>query len=306
MSNTRSAINKKAKEASHKSPATMPVLTRPALNSSNPHLLSWPPTQLRIRPAATVGPDDGDDEDSDIPILEREHDFGLYMDEEPLTYFLTPAPDHDDDGDLAMTMDFDAGIGASADAVDEVRSVSPSSLDGGSSRFRSPFRPPTPPRSPPGTTTDEDDDDDDYDEDDDDDDHEQYIRLGPTHGLPIPPFALKKRKGATRHARLASSASLQLPFPSSSSPRGRAPGRFGPGRGAATATATVTAPPPQRRRLSPRSWRQPSPDVWSIEEEPEREACELAAADAAGKTAVMDKPVKAKKRVRFVLPVKED
>ncbi|KLU92306.1 hypothetical protein MAPG_11252 [Magnaporthiopsis poae ATCC 64411] len=115
MSNTRSAINKKAKDASHKSPATMPVLTRPALNSSNPHLLSWPPTQLRIRPAAMAGPDDGDDEDSD-----------------------------------------------------------------------------------------------------------------------------------------------------------------------------------------------PSPDVWSIEEEPEREACELAAADAAGKAAVMDKPVKAKKKVRFVLPVKED
>ncbi|KAL8364534.1 hypothetical protein RB595_003694 [Gaeumannomyces hyphopodioides] len=323
MSNARSSKNSAHKNASQKTTATMPVLTRPPFDN-NQRLLSWPPTRLRLRPTM-VGPDD---DDSDIPILEREQDFGLYMDEEPITYFLTPAPDDGDgDGDLSM-MDFDAGIGSSPDAADEVRSVSPSSLDGGSirrggDRFprSGPFRPPTPPRSPPGTplvadsTTDEDDD---YD----DDDHEDYIRLGPNHGLPAPPFtlrdfaALKVRKGS-RHAAAASnnkpsSPALLLPSPSppasplSSSPRGRAPGRFGPGR--AGGAVAATAP---RRRLSPRSWRQPSPDVWSIDEEPEREACEQQAAAAAankkgGKPGASDKPAKTKKRVRFVLPVKEE
>ncbi|KAL8398669.1 hypothetical protein RB596_005994 [Gaeumannomyces avenae] len=342
MSNTRLSTNSARKNASQKTTATMPVLTRPPFDN-NQRLLSWPPTQLRLRPTM-VGPDD---DDSDVPILEREQDFGLYMDEEPLTYFLTPAPDDGDgDGDLAM-MDFDAGIGSSPDAADEVRSVSPSSLDGGSIRRGGdkflprggPFRPPTPPRSPPGTPLIADSTTDESDDYDDDDDHEDYIRLGPNHGLPAPPFTLRdfaalKMRKSSRHAAAAtnnnrnnnnnnnsnnnkpsSPASSLRPIPSppasplSSSPRGRAPGRFGPGRAGGAVAAAVP-----RRRLSPRSWRQPSPDVWSIDEEPEREACEQQAAIAAAAAAAdkkgggpgaVDRSAKAKKRVRFVLPAKE-
>lgn len=55
-------------------------------------------------------------------------------------------------------------------------------------------------------------------------------------------------------------------------------------------------------RLSPRAWREPSPDVWSIEEEEEAEISDMD----------LDAPVKERKgkgkgkRVRFALPVRED
>jgi hypothetical protein len=69
-------------------------------------------------------------------------------------------------------------------------------------------------------------------------------------------------------------------------------------------------------RLSPYAWREPSPDVWSIEEEPENELhsemegssfIEEGVAGVDGKTRAVDIPAaKPKKKVRFVLPAVED
>ncbi|ROW08927.1 hypothetical protein VMCG_02889 [Cytospora schulzeri] len=58
-------------------------------------------------------------------------------------------------------------------------------------------------------------------------------------------------------------------------------------------------------RLSPRAWREPSPDVWSIEEEPEEDLMmrEVGVEDVYAKKT---EGRKAWKRVRFVLPVTEE
>ncbi|CAN8095140.1 unnamed protein product [Discula destructiva] len=57
-------------------------------------------------------------------------------------------------------------------------------------------------------------------------------------------------------------------------------------------------------RLSPRAWREPSPDVWSIEEEDEAEISEMDL-DAPAKGSRRERRGKGKK-VRFALPVRED
>lgn len=57
-------------------------------------------------------------------------------------------------------------------------------------------------------------------------------------------------------------------------------------------------------RLSPRAWREPSPDVWSIEEEPEQESMSEVVTDVV--PVKKDGGGKAWKRVRFVLPVTEE
>lgn len=55
-------------------------------------------------------------------------------------------------------------------------------------------------------------------------------------------------------------------------------------------------------RLSPRAWREPSPDVWSIEEDVEGEVLSEIEMDAQEK-----RPSKGKgKRVRFALSIKEE
>jgi hypothetical protein len=68
-------------------------------------------------------------------------------------------------------------------------------------------------------------------------------------------------------------------------------------------------------RRSPHAWREPSPDVWSIEEETEETPSDNGIGDSGyvgdaidfdkmmGIDAVAAKP---KKRVRFVLPAEED
>lgn len=232
-----------------------------SIQHSNAMSSSWPPTQLHLRDIMTP------DYDNDIPILERNLDF---IDDDPLTYFLTPTKEEDD-----PMMDFDAGIDGSS--ADMIRSVSPSQLDGGkksnassSSNNTSPFaRPPTPPRSPPalGESTDE----------EMDDDEDDYVRLGSrSHALlPLSLSDFSKEQALLRTASF--------------------PGRSQRGR-RATYTANSS-----RRRLSPRSWREPSPDVWSIAEEPEDSGA-LKAAEDKKKVAAEGKP---KKRVRFVLPTEE-
>lgn len=236
---------------------------RPSPHRNNPYSntmgSSWPPTQLRLRDIIVTP-----DHDSDVPILERNMDF---IDDDPLTYFLTPTKEEDD-----PMMDFDAGIdGPSADMI---RSVSPSQLDGGkkNSGGGSTFaRPPSPPRSPPalGESTDEEMEDED----------EEYVRLRPNQGLLLP---LSLGDFFKEQALLRTAS-----FPGSKAQRGRK----------AIYTANSS-----RRRLSPRSWREPSPDVWSIAEEPEDVAA-LKAAESKKKAEVNGKP---KKRVRFALPVEEE
>ena len=278
---------------------------------------------MRLPNSLEHGGGDKMDEDGDLSLI----------DDDPLTYFLTPAPafdDDDDDQDAAMMdFDFDAGIEDAKHPPQIVRSVSPSSLDG---LALPPPRPPTPPRSPPArlspdpeSTTDEDDD-------------EEYIRFGTgrLHTLGIPftlrDFAtLKARKAAKSKAAAAVATTTSLvppPSPPSAlhaptaiSARGRPAARFGSsplgprygGGGGGTARGRPRSFPSRRR--SPRAWREPSPDVWSIEEETEedvnsemdrRAAAEEATVDTTDKNTPEVVTVKPKKKVRFVLPVKED
>ncbi len=84
---------------------------------------SWPPTQVRIQNSI----------EHDDATLEEEPDLS-FIDDNPLTYFLTPAPllavDDEDDDNAMMDFDFDAGIEDAKHPPEIVRSVSPSSLDG--------------------------------------------------------------------------------------------------------------------------------------------------------------------------------
>ena len=98
---------------------------------------SWPPTQLLLLRSSSS--------------KEEPETLTKNIDEDPLTYFLTPTPQLRDDDVLDGAMlDFDAGIEDPKHTHDMVRSVSPSSLDGlskPSSRSRSPeldFDMPTP------------------------------------------------------------------------------------------------------------------------------------------------------------------
>lgn len=232
------------------------------------------------------------------------------IDEDPLTYFLTPAPLPDDVDDDSNIMDFDAGIEDSSHPREIVRSVSPSTLDG-LSRPKTRKASPEPELSD-GPTPDEDDD-------------EEYVRFRPNaFGLPfglgdltIDGIKLKPR-AATAPATtgtdfttdaLLSPSSFHIP-----AARGRTPAR-GHGRGR---TRSLSA-----RKRPQHLWREPSPDVWSIEEETEEElnsemSGSIAQSDAGDsgadkkaeelknkETNIEIPAAKPRKKVRFVLPVKE-
>ncbi len=205
-------------------------------------------------------------------IAEEDPDLS-FIDDDPLTYFLTPPPSGDDDDSAALIdFDFDAGIEDAKRPPPIVRSVSPSSLGGLS---LPPPRPPSPPRSPPAHLSP---DPESATDDDDDDDDEDYVRYGTGrfHAIGLPfglgDFAvLKARKAAKSKAAAESLQPPAIPAihgPVSSSSRGRPVvaqqrPRYGSPRGRSRGL-------PSRRR-SPHAWREPSPDVWSIEEEPEEE-----------------------------------
>ncbi|KAK0392087.1 hypothetical protein NLU13_1585 [Sarocladium strictum] len=234
---------------------------------------SWPPTQLRLLRSSSKGEPKRLHED---------------IDEDPLTYFLTPTPLLEDDEILDGTMmDFDAGIEDPHHAPDMVRSVSPSSLDGlskPSSRSRSPdfdFDMPTP---------------------DEDEDDEDYIRFVPggysSRFLSLPDFAIDGRRPRPRSPLFGRSTNMPASFPGPSSPpRGRvlhARGRLSPAR-------SVSA-----RGRPGHLWREPSPDVWSIEEETEEDMESVK--DEGGKVDKVGGSAgegKIKKKVRFVLPSEE-
>ncbi|KAL2133609.1 hypothetical protein VTI74DRAFT_2047 [Chaetomium olivicolor] len=236
------------------------------------------------------------------------------MDEDPLVYFLTPAPSsYPEDEGMDFDMDFDAGIEDSKHPPPIVRSISPSNLSGFG---RPPPRPPTPPKSP-GTPDLE------YDLSSTPDEHEEYDYMD--HSWPplgVNPLSLPRRmkekfKTHPKHDAFDADG-LVPPRTSSSSPRGRAASRLGP-KPVAAASSGVARTRRSRTmpsRLSPHAWREPSPDVWSIEEEAEEEeeegeemkhgqGSEIGGSGYVedGKVKAVDIPAaKPEKRVRFVLP----
>jgi hypothetical protein len=129
------------------------------------------------------------------------------------------------------------------------------------------------------------------------------------------PFSLKdfadiRAKSAGKSKGKAAAAGLLSPSSPVHSPsgRGRLSRRPGPRPlGAVDARGRTTRS--WSGRLSPHAWREPSPDVWSIEEETEEEVVnsEMGNSDTEGRTKAIDIPGagKVKKRVRFVLPVRE-
>lgn len=273
---------------------------------------SWPPTQVRLQSSS---------EQIDVPAEEHEQP----IDEDPLVYFLTPAPllqdDINEDSDM-MDFEFDAGIEGAKPRRDIVRSVSPSSLNG---LALPPPRPPTPPRSPPAqlfpdaeSATDE--------EEEVEDDGEDYFHPGSGRFLSLRvPFSLrdfgnmKAKKGAlaatvAKGPSQPSTSGRPRPAHTVSSPAVPPSSR----RGRPTAHSRGRSYSTPARRRSPRTWREPSPDVWSIEEETEEEVlsdagsgvmCEQELARERGKEesaqTMNNSPARPKKRVRFVLPVKE-
>ncbi|TFA99828.1 hypothetical protein CCMA1212_008072 [Trichoderma ghanense] len=252
-------------------------------------LESWPPTQLRLSPAMSIKkrPDAAAEP---RPLLED-------IDDNPLTYFLTPIPADDDNADIdemdlddVDLMDFDAGIEDASQPCEAVRSVSPSSLEG----LRKPdggARPASPEYDSDALTT-------------DDDDDEDYIRFSPSSPSssmlsPLRDLAVEGLRFRAKSPMFGLAndtflypGSMSVPAPSSSGRRGR-------GR---TNSRGSTRHHMQTRSLSARVrdnhlWREPSPDVWSIEEETEEELMSDAGVDG--------KAAKPKKKVRFVLPEKE-
>lgn len=208
------------------------------------------------------------------------------MEVDPLTYFLTPTPllqaDDDDDVDM-FDIDLDAGIEDTTKKNPPIiRSISPSSLG----LVKGPFRPPTPPRSSPSSPEP-------LISDDEDDDGEDYIRfgVGRLHALPfsLRDFASQKARRATK-ARDASLSPPGSPSSLSVSPSSR-------GRSRSSSAGRGRTPVPR----SPHSWREPSPDVWDIMEETEEDLV-----DEKVKKNEKKLPARPLKRVRFVLPVKEE
>jgi hypothetical protein len=240
---------------------------------------SWPPTQVRL--------------DASLPSEDNSLD---NIDDDPLTYFLTPAPILDAMGDIDM-MDFDAGIEDLNHPREIVRSVSPSSLNGLSRPHPREASPELSDGSAP-----------DYDD-------EEYIRFQPhTLGLPfnLRDFTIdgikmkpKSPAGPTVTAdALLSPSSFHVPTAQGrSQARGHVRGRV------RTASA---------RHRPQHLWREPSPDVWSIEEETEEEITSEMSGSVGVRSDFGDEmekihnhtletpAAKPKKKVRFVLPAREE
>lgn len=287
----------------------------PSLSNVGSRRESWPPTQVRlVRSGSNKSAEPR-------PLLED-------IDEDPLTYFLTPSVEEeinfDDDDDDAM--DFDAGIEVAGRPRDITRSVSPSTLDGLRKISR---RAPSP----------------DFDSDDltsDDDDGEDYIRFSPSP--PPPPSApVRTRSPNSLLSAMPRHSFGGFGFRSRSPVFGRSSDGFlspassfpAPSRPSASSTASVAAASlgaprgrstfASRRGRSPSSggasarvvrpghlWREPSADVWSIEEETEEELMMsemlgsiAVRSDGGEATARRPRPSKPFKKVRFVLPDQE-
>lgn len=261
----------------------MPSHQAGPLNYSRPD--SWPSAACRSPPV--LDEDVSTDEDEyDLPILKRN----------PLTYFLTPATPKDDE--LEFAFDFDAGIEDSTRPQEMVRSISPSTLDG-LKRYKPRARGKGKGKDRECAILD----------DDDDSEEEDYVRFGSPKGSPfsLPDFGIERPRPAGAASQSKTTEAMLSPAAFHvGSPRGRPVKRFSPPPRRAFPGRTRSFEL-QRRH----SWREPSPDVWSIDEEPEKETMSelgLSTHDLLDqeKTQPINIPAtKPKKRVRFVLPVKE-
>ncbi|KAG6355900.1 hypothetical protein INS49_015284 [Diaporthe citri] len=310
---------------------------------------SWPPTMMRLHPSIETEDTAMDiDPNHDELSLEDDDPINYFLTPTPL---LDDGDTDDDMDSMDLEMDmFNAGIEDPHHPQPTIRSISPSDLTGPSrppsalpKMLPLPIRSPTPPkarsnsRSPPSrnspealTPTTE--------HDDDDDDEEDYVRFTPSGTLA--PFSLyhnfasSKSKGASRKAAAAaqaraqrsldkndrvgmmmahgpstSSANLLLP-PDAFHPVGGAVHDWSSGRVAGLAPRT---PGPLERTTACRRERgEPSPDVWSIEEDPEAEMMSefgegSVEVDTLGHKSEAMTPGgdKAGKKVRFALPVTE-
>ncbi|KAK3177562.1 hypothetical protein K4F52_009658 [Lecanicillium sp. MT-2017a] len=255
----------------------MPVQSAPMASRRD----SWPPTQVRL---VRTGSNKGEPR----PLLDN-------IDQDPLTYFLTPeAGDDDDDfiSDSDDDMDYDAGIEDTGSPREIIRSVSPSSLEG----LRKPnARAASPDFDSDGLTS-------------DDDDTEDFVRFSPPpRGNALfsrPRDAAETFGFRSRSPVFGSTANGFLSPASFPGPAMRGRSAFSPPR------RSMLRNIPSRVRPG-RLWREPSPDVWSIEEETEEDLLSemenslTVKSDSGLNTArkPIDIPiVKPKKKVRFVLP----
>ncbi|TWU74299.1 hypothetical protein ED733_005536 [Metarhizium rileyi] len=240
---------------------------------------SWPPTQVRLTHSSSK-------RSEPRPLLED-------IDENPLTYFLTPTPDNNDDIDHFNVEDilFDAGIEDPNSPREIVRSVSPSTLDG-LAKLRSKTVSP------------------DFDSDvvttDDECDDEDYIRFSPLRPSFLTPFRATSAEGLKLRSKSPplGRANGFLP-PAASFPAPSSPPRGRPRPTLTRSHSLGSRLPPRARRL----WREPSPDVWSIEEETEEDlimgVSNTSPAFAQNNQSVQRGAAKAKKKVRFLLPPKD-
>lgn len=241
---------------------------------------SWPPTQVLLNPFRPT-------KDEPRPLLDD-------IDDDPFNYFLTPAPALEDDMDVHMN--FDAGIETPGERKEIVRSVSPSSLEGLS---KPKIRPTSPDFDSDITTT------------DDEDDDEDYIRFNPLNFklLTLSEFAIDPIRRRSHGSRASSRPDRLLSVASFPGPQSRGRGGFTRGRPVQARSMSATRARPNHL------WREPSPDVWSIEEETEEELMSEMGSSVAAISDMGDaekdrgkvdgKTAKSLKRVRFLLPARE-
>lgn len=262
---------------------------------------------MRLRPNTEVN--DAEIDDLDLS----------YIDDDPLNYFLTPAPSSQDE-DVDM-FDFDAGIENHKQPTPIVRSISPSKLDRGLNLL--PRRPPTPPRSYGSPSPEPDLDM--LSSTPDDVDEPSFFHFGssPTSNFSLPFISLKDFAKINKSSSKPSQRSREKPIRTQSatllsphtppSPRGRVLAHR-PGPRPLGAAGMRGRSRTWSGRVSPHAWREPSPDVWAIEEETEEELNSEWGGSMMGDGHVDEtcpaKPVdivaaKPKKRVRFVLPAQD-
>lgn len=221
---------------------------------------SWPPTQVRLERQSS--------KEHRPPLAEE-------IDQDPLTYFLTPSIEEDpndefdseDEDDDAF---LDAGIEDPTRPSEPVRCVSPSTL-GGALRDC--------PSSPEMDTASE----------EEGDEHENTT---PTKSRYYSPPPSAHPRWPAPDTSVSASSSMFLLRPPRSPPQHGYVLRGRPG----LRDRSVSAPTPVagRRPSHLRLWREPSPDVWSIEEEDEEE----------GQAGQEQDERQGRKRVRFVLPAR--
>ncbi|KAI0852557.1 hypothetical protein F5Y00DRAFT_175326 [Daldinia vernicosa] len=247
---------------------------------------SLPPSPSRLPPSLEDDTNSTDDDELDAQ----------WSNENPMMYFFTPPTPKEED--LEFDFEFDAGIEDPTKPREFIRTVSPSTLDG----LRK-YKPRDKIKTDCAVLDDNEDDDDDNEDDDDDD--EDYIRFN-HHGHTSLPFGFERFFDQTRSSSTVTSQATESLSPTAfhiGSPK-RTVKRFTPLR------RSPRGRWPRQSLQRRHSWREPSPDVYSIEEEPEKETMSemgLSVEDLSDdqeKTRPIDIPAaKPRKKVRFLLPV---